>query len=455
MPERSGVTEVQFRHELPLRYEYLGDTQNNARVSVPVVFGMITIVVTIGVLTIWSYLAPLASAVIASGTVVVSSDRKVVQHSDGGIVREILVEDGSEVVAGQTLVLLEDDKYRQSAEEFRSLLAINLAKTGRLLSERERLDGVRFPAEEEGVRLADFPAIQLDQILAFKARRASLDGRVALLRSEVTEASMVLWGLHQQEKAQLSRMELTQQDLVGARDLAMNGFGTRSRLRDIERGLAGMQSEMAALGEKIAESQGKIAHSTLEISSLKAAFFEQIEREIDEVKREHAELTQRLRIVNEQILRTRVRAPCSGIAVNLAIHTIGGSVMAGMPLVEIVPTSDPLLIEVHLRPSDVENVHPGLPVELRFGGQISKRFWRAEGHVVAVSADQIIDKARQTPYFLVRVRLDEEFTHTTVYNVNAVRPGMFVDVMIMTGFTTVLQYLGTPLIEFFAHGMRD
>jgi HlyD family type I secretion membrane fusion protein len=155
--------------------------------------------------------------------------------------------------------------------------------------------------------------------------------------------------------------------------------------------------------------------------------------------------------VTDQLERQELRAAVSGTVVNLTAHTVGGVITPGAPVLEIVPDDDPLVIEAQVRPSDIEHLRPGLPVDIRLTGFDAKRLPRLTGTVSSISADRLIDRLRGTPYFEVRIQAAQ-----TMKQINReLRPGMAVDVMIFTGEQTVVEYLVEPLLSFFARSMRD
>lgn len=419
----------------------------------PILFGFSTILLLFFVLGTWSSLAPLASAIIATGNVVVENNRKVVQHFEGGIVRAVLINDGDHVASGDELIRLDDSRLVSALRSLKPLLAINIIQRVRLEAERTGAADLAFPSNEDGIDLGEFRQAQSDQIKNFQARRLALTERIRLLEVEQRQSDATLAGLHQQIEASDLRLAYVTQDMQVAVDLASNGIGTRQRVRDIAKVIAEQRGERAGLATRSAETEQRVRRTAVEIDRTRAAFMEGIEAEIQQTNRDNLDLVDRYRNVLDQLRRTRIEAPVTGRIVNLLVHTVGGVIGPGMPLLEIVPDEDRLLIEVQIRPTDIEAITPGLPVRIRVNGAEAHRLPFLIGSVLSISADRIVDRQRSNPYFLVRVTIPlDDFRHSRQINF---KPGMSVDVMITKGEKTVIEYLISPIIKFFSEALHE
>lgn len=419
----------------------------------PILFGFSAVLLILFVLGAWSSLAPLASATIATGSVVVENNRKVVQHLEGGIVKAVLINDGGHVAAGDELIRLDDSRLVSALRSLKPLLAINIIQRARLEAERTGADDIAFPSNEDDIALGEFGQAQTDQIKNFQARRSALTERIRLLEVERRQSDATLAGLRQQIEAADLRLSFVMQDMQVAVDLASSGIGTRQRVRDVAKVIAEQRGEIAGLATRIAETEQKVRRTAVEIERTRAAFMEGIEAEIQQTNRDHLDLLDRYRNVLDQLRRTRIEAPVAGRIVNLLVHTVGGVIGPGMPLLEIVPDEDRLLIEAQIRPIDIDAIMPGLPVRIRVNGAEAHRLPFLIGSVLSISADRIVDRQRSTPYFLVRatIPLDDLRSFRQIN----FRPGMSVDVMITKGEKTVIEYLMSPLIRFFADALHE
>lgn len=418
------------------------------------VIGLGTILLTFGGIGFWSAAAPLASAAIAPGIVVVDGNRRSLQHPEGGVVRSIHVRDGDIVEAGQVLITLEDTRIAIALETLRPLLAANLAQRARLEAERNRQGVLLIPDFEiAGVRVAEFPSAVAQQRQLLESRRTAHLAKLASLTSSDEQARATLRAHQQQLEAQQERLRLTQTEMGVAGDLARSGAGTQRRVSEVARTLAEVRVDIARLAAQVAETQGRSEAAQREGDLARATFLEDIETEIQRNEREHVDLRERLWATIEQARRLLIRASVSGVVVNRAVHTVGGVVGAGAPLLEIVPDGERLVIEAQVRPNDSDRIRPGLPVEIRLSGLDGGLLPRMQGTVLNISADRMIDRLRGTPYFEVRV--EANVSAHQVLGDRRLRPGMAVDVMILRGEKTVIEYLGASLLQFFAGSMRE
>ena len=419
----------------------------------PILLGFGAMLLLAVVLAFWSSLAPLASATIAVGTVVVENNRKVVQHLEGGIVRTVWVNDGDHVAAGQELIQLEDSRPVSAIQSLKPLLAINIVQRARLEAERTNAESITFPSSEDGIVLGEFKQAQADQARNFQARRSALRDRIRLLEVEQHQSEATLAGLHQQVETSELRLALVMQDMRVAAELASGGIGTRQRVRDVAKAVAEQRSERDSIVTRIAETEQKVARSIVEVDRTRASFLESVEAEIQQTSRERLDLLDRYRSISDQLRRTRVQAPVSGRIVNLIVHTNGGVVGPGMPLLEIVPDEDRLLIETQVTPADADAITPGLPVRIRMHGTEAHRLPFLLGSVLSISADRMVDRQGATPYFLVHITISSE--ELRKLRQTDLKPGLSAEVMITKGEKTIVEYLISPLLKFFANGLHE
>jgi HlyD family type I secretion membrane fusion protein len=418
---------------------------------IPVVLGGIAAASVFLGLLLWSVLAPLASATIATGTVVVDNSHKIVQHLEGGIVHEIYVHDNDHVDAGQTLVALDSTRLRLALDSLRPLLAMNVAQTARLhaeLSDRAEIDFSQDYGTD--LRLADFPKIIAEQQSLQKARRDALSNQLEALSREAEQARAESSGLRQQRDLQYARILLLGPEVDAAKKLAESGAGPRNRVLQLGRQSLELQGDLRALETRAAEADLKAFRLEAEIRRVRSSFLETVQTELQTLQKDRVELIEKLRTVEDQIGRQEVKSPVSGTVVNLSVHTRGGVINPGMPILEVVPDDDTLMIDAQVRPSEIDQIRPGLGVEIRLPGFEPTGSRTLRGEVKAVSADRLFDRVRGTAFFNVRIKVKNQDAKLPI----ELKPGLGVDVLIFTGTKTVLEYLTDPLVSFFAKTMR-
>jgi HlyD family type I secretion membrane fusion protein len=403
----------------------------------------------------WAAFAPLSSAAIAPGIVVVDSNRKSVQHLEGGVIREILVRDGDVVEQGQVVLRLDGASVRAAMAALSPMLATNRAYRARLLAERDGLSTIDFSTDLVGEGVPD-PLTE--QILAgqrriFITRHNALTGELDLNANRLAQSRHRLDGLQQRQIVKDKELRLLEDELKGQHALFEMGYTTRKMLNATERALRQLETEIADISSKIDEASRLIERYELEGHQIGKNFVEQVENELYKVEQEAYELTQRMRAVQDQHARLDVRAPVSGVVVNMAAHTVGGVIAAGSRIMDIVPGNDRLLIEAQVQPSDIDGVRPGLQADIRFPAFERLNMPHITGRVTVVSADRIVNDRTGSGHFLVRAQVDDD--QIAKVGEMTLVPGMPAQVIINKGEGTFLGYLMAPLARLFVTAFRE
>lgn len=419
----------------------------------PILIGSASMLILVATISLWSSLAPLVSATLAVGTVVVEGNRRVVQHLEGGIVRALVVSDGDHVTQGDILIELDDTRLISALKTLEPLLSMITAQRARLEAERLGMDSIDFPDKVGDLNLSNFPSAREDQLKNFIARQGALNGRTRILRADQTQSQETLAGLQQQAGSYDIRISMVEEDARVAAYLAREGNGTRQHVRDMNKVVAELQGERSGLNARVGETKQKIEHAKAEIDRVQEAFIESVEAEIQQIDREQLDISARYRNEVEQLSRMHIEAPVSGRIVNLVVHTVGGVVSPGLPLLEIVPDNDRLIIEAQIKPSDISSVKKGQSVKVRVSGADARRTPLLEGAVISVSADRLQDRQRGNNYFLVRVEVPS--ADPSKLRPENFRVGMSVDLMIAKGEQTIFEYMVSPLVAFFANSMHE
>ncbi len=403
---------------------------------------------------VWSIYAPLENAAHATGVVAVQSNRKTVQHFEGGIIGAILVHDGELVSAGQPLIRLDDTKARTSLVALQGELWDGLAREARLIAERDAADTPRYPDSLSG-RTND-PAIA--QILTgqnkiFQTRRSLHASKNELIGKKVAQTNQEIVGLRAQESAAQRRIALINEEIGTVKQLVEKGLAPRPRLLSLQRDLADIEGRRGDMLAQIARAQQSIAESQVSIVNLENDTQNEIAEQLRDTQKKIHELREQIQQASDVLLRVDIRAPEDGIVTDLHVHTPGGVITAGEALLDLIPPSDRLLIEAQVRPEDIDVVRPGLPALIRLTPYKQRRTPPIEGTVEYVSADRLIDKHTNQPYYAAKIRVDPEKLKEVV-GVELI-PGMPADVMIKTGETTVAFYALSPILDSFHHAFHE
>jgi membrane fusion protein, type I secretion system len=417
----------------------------------PIFAGILAIALGLGGGGFWAATAPLDSAAVAPGVVVAAGQNKVIQHLEGGIVEEILVNEGAAVEAGQVLVRMS----RTAAEAaHRSLLLQNdelRAVEARLLAERDGREDIDFPAdlvnrkgEPEVARIID------GQRKEFAARRESLTSEISIHEARILSLREEMSGLDVQRKSTADQLTLIKEELADSNKLLAKGLMQKPRVLALERNATELSGNQGELTANIAKAQQNILATQAQISTVKKDWLEKLIGQLRDVQFKIADIGEQLRAASDVAERTEIRSPVAGIVIKLYVNTIGGVVRPGDLLLELLPTGAGLLIEARVDPDDIDVVFPGRMAQLRFPALRARTTPSFEGRVEFVSADRLVDRESQHAYYLARVRMDaKDIKGLKLY------PGMPAEVFIETGERTVLEYLVGPLTDMIAHSWRE
>ena len=414
--------------------------------------GFLIVMVTFGLFGGWAVFAPLDSAALAPGVVTVKSYRKTVQHLEGGIVRELRVRDGDQVKTGDVLMVLDNTQARSEMEMMRSQLIAARELEARLVAER---DGLAEPAAVPDLDASD-PRVREardSEARIFQTRRNGLLGEIGIQEKAIRQIEEQIRGFRAIIASKQTLATSYQEEIVDLRALLAEGYVDKQRLREQERSLARLQAEVVEHQSASARAQVQIGEAELKILQLKKTFATEVAGQLGETRTKIYDLRERLATVQDRDKRTEVLAPESGMVMGMTVHTLGGVVNPGTPLMDIVPANEELIVEAQLSPTDIDRIVVGQLVDIRFSAFKSSATPVIEGQLLQVSADRLTNKETGTAYYLARVALTET-GRKTLGNL-ALVPGMPAEVLINTGARTLLQYLIQPASNAFARSLIE
>jgi HlyD family type I secretion membrane fusion protein len=419
-----------------------------------VVVGLLVVVSIFGGLGTWAAVAPLSGAVIAPGTVTVISNRKTVQHFEGGIIAELFVRDGDEVERGQPLLRLDDTRARSELGVLDTHLNLLRAREQRLVAERDGRDAIELPsALRERSMDGNVLEIVSGQRQLFEARSAALRGEVDILARRQEQLRQEIQGLDAQQRAHRAQMTLIEDELDAQQTLFDKGYAARGRIRELERELERLRGELGETAAGIARAENAIGETQVRIIQLQKEFREEVVSELHEVQGRVFDLEDRRVAALDALTRLMVLAPRAGTVVDMHVHTEGGVLAPGDPILDIVPDDDELVVEGRVRPDDIDDVSVGRHVNVRLTAFDRRSTPRLEGTLIHVSADRVVDHATGIPYYLVRTRIpDGELARLGDLEL---LPGMPAEIFIETGDRTLLSYLLKPLGDGMARTFRE
>lgn len=400
---------------------------------------------------VWAARASLSGAIIAPGQVVVDSSVKKVQHQSGGIVKAINVKNGDRVDAGQVVVLLDDTQSRAS-------LGIVVAEQVRLISRRARLEAERdgaasvtLPVGFEAM-LADAPAIAAGEVNIFISRRDGRASQKQQLEERIGQLRQEIVGLEAQRKAKTTEIALMRDELERVSAMRKKNLVPVQRELATQRDVARLEGEDGLLAAQIAKAGGQISEIGLQLISVDQDALTETVKELREVESRIAELIERRIAAVDMLNRIEIRAPYTGLVHELAVHSVGGVVGPGETVMSIVPESEALAIEVHVQPTDIDQIAIGQKTTLRFSAFNQRTTPELTGSILRVAADATTEPQSGMRYFVARVSIpDAELLKLG----HKLLPGMPVEAFVETGERTALSYFTKPFTDQIARAFRE
>jgi HlyD family secretion protein len=412
----------------------------------------------------WATMTELSGAVIAPGTIVVESNVKKVQHPYGGVVKTILVREGSDVKEDQTLIQLDDTVTRSTLGVVQSQLDELMARRARLTAERDGAEALEFPPALLA-RRADTTvgtAITGEERL-FESRRSARTSQRAQLRERISQIEEEIRGLSAQRDAKEREIELISEEVTGVSELYSKKLVTLNRLTVLQRDQARLQGERGQLIAEMARARGKISETEIQLLQLDHDFRTDVLKDLREAQGKIAELSERRTAAEDELRRIDIKSSQAGVIHQLNVHTVGGVIGKGETIAEIVPVTDKLVVEAKVSPQDIDQLRLGTKVALQIQAGNRRTLPNIDGTLVRISADLNRDAPPNTPqgahptgapaYYLVRIELSAD--EVKKLDGLTLLPGMQVEAFMASSERTPLQYLLKPLQEQIARTFRE
>ena len=404
----------------------------------------------------WSALANIAGAIVTSGMIEVESNRQIVQHPEGGVVGEILVDDGDTVAAGDVLIRFDNTLQKSELSIIEGQLFEIMARRGRLEAERDGAATIAFPVELDGLASdspIDVESLKRGQQSLFEARRTSLAEEAEQLRERQTQVERQIEGSEAQLTALQTQLDLIAQELKDQEELLRKGLAQATRVLSLQREQARLFGQVGELTAAVAESRGRIAETEIEILKLTSGLREEAITTLRDLQYNEIELKERRLSTLETLSRLEVRAPVGGIIYGTSVHAVRSVVRPADPLMFVVPQDSPLVISSRIETIHVDQVHVGQEATLRFSTFDSRTTPEIEGTVTKVSADVFTDEVTGQTYYSAEL-LPKDGELEKLGDIELL-PGMPVESFIKTSDRTPLVYLTKPLMDYFNRAFRE
>ncbi|SFK72075.1 HlyD family type I secretion periplasmic adaptor subunit [Falsiroseomonas stagni] len=415
---------------------------------------LLLLVVGFGGLLFWAAITPIERAVVSRGSLVAEGRRKSIVLSEPGILQQLLVREGERVQAGTVLLRLDPTTAEAAAAQARAQARALAVRVERLRAEQQ--DERRFVAPREILRAAErdpgLANIVASEQRLFTARWQAYDSNMAVYERRVAVQREQLQATAAQRASVASRIGSIRTDLAGQRPLAQQGFALMSRVRELERTEAELLGSAGALAAQEAQYRQAIAQAEAEMATFRLTRAQDIARELQDNQQLLLDAEQRVLAAENVRSRRDLVAPEAGIVTDIRFVTPGSSISDGVPVLDLLPLDDRLVIEAKVLPADVEQLHIGSRVNVRLSAFRQRTTPLLAGHLTYVSADQQTD-AQGNQFFLARAQIDAgELSAIPGLQLQA---GMPVELFVLGETRSALAYIISPIRDSLRRSLRD
>ncbi|WP_426125960.1 HlyD family type I secretion periplasmic adaptor subunit [Pararhizobium sp. PWRC1-1] len=411
--------------------------------------GLVLLGVCFGGFGVWASTAPLAAAVIAQGSFVATGQNKILQHLEGGVIKEILVSEGDQVVENQPLVRL-DETAAQARKRELFLRRIRLDVTAaRLTAQFENADILDITSLLNEHRAdQDVWSILVSQQLNFKAQQHKLSSELSLLEQNTKALQFREIGYTRQGSATMRQLDLLKDELESKKGLMAKGVVRANEVKAIQRAIAEAEGQIGRLEAEVAETQAQMVKGQQEVLRAEGVYQEEALEQLQSIQSERDTVREQLREAENVLKRATINSPVSGTVVRIHYHTTGGVIESGKAILEILPAGVPLIIEAQIPRNDIDSVKLGQAATLRLIALNQRTTPVLQGKVFYISADALQDsKAGMAVNDVYLARINIAPGEMARVHGFSPTPGMPVEVMIQTAERTFFSYLAKPVTD--------
>ncbi|MFD0982377.1 HlyD family type I secretion periplasmic adaptor subunit [Tropicimonas aquimaris] len=421
----------------------------------PLIVGFVALLILVGGFGTWSVMTHISGAIVAPGQLEVEQNRQVVQHLDGGIVDEVLVEEGDMVAAGDVLIRLDPTDLNSELAIVEGQLYELMARIGRMTAERDGLEEIEFHPElvEVAGQREEIAELLEGQLRLFEARLTTMEKESEQLARRRDQIQSQVEGIDSQTNALGEQLELIDEELSDQQSLLDRGLAQSARVLALRREKAGLSGTIGELTASRAEALGRMTEIDIEILKLETSRREEAITRMRDLQYNLVELIERRQSLRQRLARMEITAPASGIVYGMVVNTPRSVVRPADPVAYIVPQDRPLVIATRVEPIHVDEVHIGQDVVLRFSAFSSRTTPEMNGVVAKISADAFTDERTMVSYYRAEIELkDGELEKLEGLEII---PGMPVEAYIQTNQRTPMAYLLKPFTDYFNKAFRE
>lgn len=430
----------------------------------PILFGTYVIIIFFVFGGLWSALAPLDSAAIAPGTVMSSTNRKILNTQEGGVIKHIYVEQGDHVKQGDPIIAFDEVRAKGLYEARLNNYRTALAAESRLIAERDHLPEIEFSE----ILLKDANNSEVQKILhtqqhLFESRMEAFNGKIESNSKVLNQLSKEIESLEARKVSAIKNYSVITSRVKSAKELMHKGYLSNAGMMELEGKQAEIKSVVSSTEAQIAKQEQAIAQQKIDTINFQNQFMSEILKELKETQTNLATSREEYLMAKNALEHAVVTSPVDGVVNVLKFHTVGSVVPSGGQTIiaEISPSNDKLIIEARISPKNIDSVRVGLEAKIRFSAFKSRTTPMFNGKVVAISPDVVIDPSgpqiqQEAVYYAARIELNmEEFDKVAKERHIELHPGMQAEVQIITGTRTLFKYLLDPVTDTMFNALKE
>lgn len=416
--------------------------------------GVLTLVILVGGFGTWAVTAQITGALITTGQIEVDRNRQIVQHPDGGVVEEILVDEGDSVAAGDLLLRLDATVLQSELAVVEGQLFELVARRGRLEAERDDNESITHDPLLLNSENDDVSDLLAGQDRLFQARLETSRRSVEQLTQQRAQIASQLTGVQAQQAALATQRQLIAQELVDQQSLLDRGLAQASRVLALQREEASLLGRAGELTAQAAQAAERMTEIEIQILGLSSTRREDAITTLRDLQYNELELSERHRTLTRQLDRLDIRAPVSGIVYGLQVFAEQSVILPADPVLFLIPQDRPLVIATQVEVIDIDQIFLGQEVTLRFSAFDQRRSPELKGKVTLVSADAFENENSGQSFYRAEVQLNEGEIERLPTDMTLI-PGMPVEAFVRTADRTPMNYLLKPLSDYFVRAFRE
>jgi len=397
-------------------------------------------VIAVALFLAWASFTEIDEITRGAGEVVPSGENQMIQNLEGGIVKDILVKVGESVKKGQPLMKIDNQKS-EAQRDSTNIKELEL-----------RAKMIRLKAESEGEQFEvtyafeqSIPELIHNERSLYLSRERQIDAKIRGLEDKKIQKEQELTEIKQRIVHLKRSVSLINEEVKMMRPMVRQGVKSKITFMKLQREENKIKEDLSSAKNSIPRIEAGISEILNNIEEAKSDFKNQAKKELNEVTAEAMRIKENSDALGDQIERTTVRSPIKGVIQKLYMHTLGGVIKPGEDLIEIVPTDDALWLEVKIKPSDIAFVYPGQKTVVKFSAYDFAIYGSLSGEVVHIGADTTKDH-KENAFYTIHIKTDKNHLGTESKPLKII-PGMTVNVDIMTGKKTVMDYILKPILR--------